>query len=43
MARRPTGWRTWLDDGGDVYAYFNNDYEGHAVKDATTLRQLFGG
>jgi uncharacterized protein YecE (DUF72 family) len=27
----------WLDDG-DVYAYFNNDYEGHAVADATWLR-----
>ncbi len=27
----------WLD-GGDVYAYFNNDYEGHAVADATWLR-----
>ncbi|MEY2454187.1 MAG: hypothetical protein QOD92_3761 [Acidimicrobiaceae bacterium] len=28
----------WLDDGYDVYAYFNNDYEGHAVKDAQWLR-----
>jgi uncharacterized protein YecE (DUF72 family) len=33
----------WLDDGVDLYASFNNDYEGHAVKDATTLRQLLGG
>jgi len=33
----------WLDDGVDVYAYFNNDYEGHAVRDATTLRELLGG
>ena len=32
----------WLDDGADVFAYFNNDYEGHAVADATTLRQLLG-
>ncbi|MDY7105515.1 MAG: DUF72 domain-containing protein [Actinomycetota bacterium] len=28
----------WLDDGTDVYAYFNNDYDGHAVTDATYLR-----
>jgi uncharacterized protein YecE (DUF72 family) len=28
----------WLDDGRDVYAYFNNDHEGHAVKDAKWLR-----
>jgi uncharacterized protein YecE (DUF72 family) len=28
----------WLDDGIDVYAYFNNDYHGHAVTDATWLR-----
>ena len=27
-----------LDEGCDVYAYFNNDYEGHAVKDAQWLR-----
>ena len=27
----------WLDDGLDVFAYFNNDYEGHAVKDAKWL------
>jgi len=27
----------WLADG-DVYAYFNNDVEGHAVADATWLR-----
>ena len=27
----------WLDAGCDVYAYFNNDYEGHAVKDARWL------
>ncbi|MEY2448975.1 MAG: hypothetical protein QOH79_2451 [Acidimicrobiaceae bacterium] len=28
----------WLDEGRDVYAYFNNDYQGHAVKDAQWLR-----
>jgi uncharacterized protein YecE (DUF72 family) len=30
--------RTWLDAGTDVYAYFNNDYEGNAVRDAEWLR-----
>jgi uncharacterized protein YecE (DUF72 family) len=29
---------TWLGAGHDVYAYFNNDHEGHAVTDATWLR-----
>ena len=28
-----------LDTGGDVYAYFNNDFEGHAVNDAECLRR----
>jgi uncharacterized protein YecE (DUF72 family) len=28
----------WLAEGCDVYAYFNNDHEGHAVADATWLR-----
>ena len=28
----------WLEDGCDVYAYFNNDWHGHAVDDATWLR-----
>ena len=35
MAERMAG---WLDAGHDVYAYFNNDYQGHAVRDATWLR-----
>lgn len=36
-------WRTaarlapWIDEGNDVYAYFNNDYDGHAVTDAHWL------
>jgi uncharacterized protein YecE (DUF72 family) len=34
IARRLQG---WLDEGVDVYAYFNNDYEGHAVADASWL------
>jgi uncharacterized protein YecE (DUF72 family) len=29
----------WLDDGHDVYAYFNNDYHGDAVHDAHWLEQ----
>lgn len=32
--------RAWLDDGVDAYAYFNNDHEGAAVRDATALRAL---
>jgi len=28
----------WMAEGTDVYAYFNNDYEGHAVTDAMWLR-----
>ncbi|MFL6203786.1 MAG: DUF72 domain-containing protein [Acidimicrobiales bacterium] len=41
-------WRTadrlarWLDDGVDVYAYFNNDFHGDAVHDAEWLRQRLG-
>ena len=31
--------RAWADEGTDVYAYFNNDYEGHAVEDARWLRE----
>jgi uncharacterized protein YecE (DUF72 family) len=30
---------TWLDDGHDVYAYFNNDDSGYAVQDAQWLAQ----
>ncbi|HEY9555907.1 MAG TPA: DUF72 domain-containing protein [Acidimicrobiales bacterium] len=32
----------WLDDGCDVYAYFNNDVGAHAVTDATWLRDRLG-
>lgn len=28
----------WLQSGVDVFAYFNNDYEGHAVSDARWMR-----
>jgi uncharacterized protein YecE (DUF72 family) len=30
----------WARDGRDVYAYFNNDGHGHAVRNAQTLRAL---
>ena len=32
--------REWDDAGHDVFAYFNNDGEGHAVRNAATLRRL---
>ena len=32
----------WLSKGHDVYAYFNNDYQGYAVKDATWLADRLG-
>jgi len=31
-------WRS----GKDVFVYFNNDWEGHAVRDALRLRELLG-
>jgi uncharacterized protein YecE (DUF72 family) len=41
--RRLRQWATRLSDvldsGRDVYCYFNNDWEGHAVADASWLRQ----
>jgi uncharacterized protein YecE (DUF72 family) len=33
----------WLADGHDVYAYFNNDFDGAAVRDARWLRHQLGG
>ena len=33
----------WLDEGVDVYAYFNNDFDGDAVLDAQWLRARLGG
>ena len=30
----------WRAEGGDAYAYFNNDWDGHAVVDAQTLRRM---
>ncbi len=34
--------RTVATEGHAVYAYFNNDIDGHAVRDAVTLRELIG-
>jgi len=33
----------WQASGTDVFAYFNNDYEGHAVTDARWLRERLAG
>lgn len=39
-------WSEWLGErlasGVDVYVYFNNDVDGHAVEDATRLVRLLG-
>jgi uncharacterized protein YecE (DUF72 family) len=32
----------WRSQAGDVYASFNNDGRGHAVRDALRLRELAG-
>ncbi len=32
----------WQSMGQDIYAYFNNDGHGHAVRDALRLRELTG-
>ena len=37
-ARRIDGWRR----EADVFAYFNNDWEGFAIKNALWLRQRLG-
>ncbi|WP_445153428.1 DUF72 domain-containing protein [Arthrobacter sp. Hor0625] len=34
--------REWQEGGREVYAYFNNDGEGNAVRDAFRLRELLG-
>ena len=35
--------RSWLGDGCDVFAYFNNDDSGYAVQDALLLCERLGG
>jgi uncharacterized protein YecE (DUF72 family) len=46
-ARRLTGWAgtfsAWLEEGLDVYCYFDNDEAGYAAQDALRLRQMLGG
>jgi uncharacterized protein YecE (DUF72 family) len=32
--------RRYLREGRDIYVYFNNDAEGHAVENARALRRL---
>jgi uncharacterized protein YecE (DUF72 family) len=34
--------REWASQGRDIFAYFNNDGEGNAVRNADTLRWLLG-
>lgn len=34
--------RAWRDEGREVWAFFNNDVDGHAVEDAHRLRDLLG-
>lgn len=34
--------REWEGAGKDVFAYFNNDGDGHAVRNAQTLRRSIG-
>ena len=34
--------RGWSDRGIDVYAYFNNDWEGFAVRNGVRLQELLG-
>jgi uncharacterized protein YecE (DUF72 family) len=33
---------SWRGDGLDVYAYFNNDWEGYAVRNGLRLKELLG-
>ena len=35
--------REWEAGGRDVFVYFNNDGDGNAVRNASTLRQFLGG
>ena len=40
LADEAVGIRRYLRHGLDVYAYFNNDAQGHAVRNAATLRRM---
>ena len=35
--------KKFLKEGKDVYVYFNNDYQGYAVENAKTLKELLEG
>jgi uncharacterized protein YecE (DUF72 family) len=43
LGRVATRLDAWLAEGVDVYAYFNNDFEGHAVADARWLGNRLSG
>jgi uncharacterized protein YecE (DUF72 family) len=34
--------RNWMAEGHDIWVYFNNDFYGHAFRDAAKLRKLMG-
>jgi uncharacterized protein YecE (DUF72 family) len=43
MRRSDARWcRRWLQDGRDVLAFYNNDGQGHAVRDAASLARMVG-
>jgi uncharacterized protein YecE (DUF72 family) len=35
--------KSWLNEGRNVFVYFNNDESGYAVKNAVTLRNIIKG
>jgi uncharacterized protein YecE (DUF72 family) len=35
-----TKMKSWVEEGREVWAFFNNDFEGYAVKNAMELRDL---
>ncbi|MBS1152916.1 MAG: hypothetical protein H6Q89_4614 [Myxococcaceae bacterium] len=43
LRRWTTDIHGWLDEGREVHVYFDNDAEGHAVRNALTLRALVHG
>jgi uncharacterized protein YecE (DUF72 family) len=42
LAKHARRMQRWLEEGCDVYAYFNNDWHGNALKDAAWLRERLG-
>ncbi|MBS1121790.1 MAG: hypothetical protein H6Q90_4018 [Deltaproteobacteria bacterium] len=43
LQRWATDARQWLDEGREVHVYFDNDAEGHAVRNALAFNVLVGG